>query len=83
MPRCPLASPAFEWHLGRLHRHEQHVGVERQARHVNHRAADMVGVHARLDLFRQIGLQHAFACAMRSVSGVMALPISTWPQQMS
>ena len=50
---CPgwLAAPAAtdEGHLGRHHGQELHVGVERQARHVEHRARDVPDVHQRLD----------------------------------
>jgi mannosyltransferase len=45
--RLPAAD---ERHLGRHHRHEQHVGVEWQARHVDHRARDLLGIEGRLDL---------------------------------
>src|SRR5579872_5888253 len=48
MPHAPeLPSAAsHERHQVGHHGHEQHVGVERQARHVDHRLADVVGVHA-------------------------------------
>src|SRR6201987_1826089 len=67
MPVMPLArhhakssAPDIGHQIGH-HGHEQHVSVERQARHVDHGAADIFRGHARLDHFTAVGLQHAFA----------------------
>jgi len=37
----------------------QHVGVERQRRHVGDRVADRLRVHARFRYLAPVGLQHA------------------------
>src|SRR6185436_5981830 len=34
------SAPADEWHLRRHHRHELHIGFERQARHVHDRVGN-------------------------------------------
>ena len=34
----------------------KHIGVERQARHIDYRVADMVGLHARFNHLAAIGL---------------------------
>src|SRR6516225_8354029 len=67
MPVVPLArhhaqssAPDIGHQIGH-HRHEQHVGVERQACHVHHGAADISRGHARLDHFTAVGLQYAIA----------------------
>src|ERR1700730_2278608 len=52
-------APSDERHLARHNRHEQRVGGERQARHVAHRIADGLGVHARLRHLAAVRLQHA------------------------
>jgi hypothetical protein len=52
---------ADERHLAGHDRHEQHVGVERQAGHVGHGIADRLRVHARFVLHRAVGLHHAGA----------------------
>jgi hypothetical protein len=55
---------ADEGHLRRHDRHELDVGVERQARHVDHGARDVRDVHQRLDRDLAVGLRHASApCA--------------------
>ena len=63
--------------------HELHVGVERQAGHVDDRVGDVLHVHARLDgAMRAVGLRHA-AASCAAVISVAALPMSIWPQAMS
>ena len=56
--RAALAAPD-ERHLRRHDRHELDVGVQRQARHVDDRARDVLHVHARLDHEAAVGLRHA------------------------
>ena len=76
-----LAAP-LERHLGRLDVHEQHVGVERQARHVADGRAAVLHVEHRLR-----ALTSPLACGtpafMRPPMAVSALPMSSWPQAMS
>ena len=78
-----LASPD-ERHLVRHHRHEQHVGIERQARHVDDRVADVSRRPcAARSSCAPSGCRTPSPCTMRSVNGVAALPMSICPQQMS
>src|SRR3954453_16559726 len=49
---------SYEWHLGSHDSHEQHIGVQRECRHVGDRVADRFCVHARLRHFAAVGLQH-------------------------
>jgi hypothetical protein len=74
--------PGTRRHLRRHHRHEQHVGVERQAGHVDDGAADVASASMRGSAIREPSGCRTPA-AMRSVSGVAALPMSIWPQAMS
>ena len=57
-PRGDLAA-AFERHLGGLDVHEQHVGVERQARHVADGRTAVLHVEHRLGRDLAVGLHHA------------------------
>ncbi len=77
-------SPPDERHQVRHHRHEQHVGVERQA----WRCRPPPGRRRRRSCAARppCGRPPActpWPCTMRSVSGVAALPMSIWLQQMS
>ena len=75
--------PSDERHLGRHHGHEQHVGVERQARHVDDGVGRPLCTSMRGSaIVSAVRLRHA-ASIMRSVIGVAALPMSIWPQAMS
>ena len=56
--RLGLPSPDIR-HLGGHHGHEQHVGVERQAGHVDHGVGDAADVHHRFGGDRAVGLRHA------------------------
>ena len=51
-------APADERHLGRHDGHGEHVGRERQVRHMRDRLADLVHVHGRLGRDAAVGLAH-------------------------
>ena len=72
---------ADERHLGRHDRHEQHIGVERQAGHVDDGVGDVLDVHRRFD--GDLPLACGTPSAMRAAMSVSALPMSIWPQAMS
>ena len=55
----PSLPPPDKRHLRRQHGHELHVRVERQARHVEHRADDVRDVEARFRTDLAVGLQRA------------------------
>src|SRR4026209_1702753 len=61
-----------ERHLRRHHREEQHVGVERQARHVDHRVGHRLHVHGGLRRSRTVGLGHATGHALGHGGGRVA-----------
>ena len=75
------SAAADERHLRCHHGHEQHVGVERQTRHIDHGPRDIAGIHPRLHAHRPH--PPAFPCAMRAVISVSALPMSICPHAMS
>src|SRR6266571_4630232 len=54
-------SAADERHLGGGDRHELDVGVQGQARHVQHRVGDVLSVEGRLRRDRSVGLRYAAA----------------------
>ena len=55
----PSLPPADEGHLRCHDRHEKHIGVERQACHINDGAADIIGIHAHFGHLRAVGLKDA------------------------
>jgi hypothetical protein len=63
--------PPHERHLRRHHRHELHVRLQRQVRHINDGVGHQLHVHARLGRFRTVGLQDAARSCARS---------SPWPR---
>ncbi len=79
--RDARSSPSHKQYHVRHHCHQQRVGVERQAGHVDDRAADMVGIHARLDHHASVGLQHALALHHAFGEWVATLSMSTWPKR--
>ena len=65
------SAAADEGHLGGHHRHEQHVGFNGKAGHVQHRLADVRHVHQRLDLDRAVGLRHALGHALGHLGALL------------
>ena len=82
--RCSAArsAAADERHLGRHDGHEQDVGVERQARHVEHGVGD-VARRPSSARPRSSRRPAGTPSLIRAVISVAALPMSIWPQAMS
>ncbi len=51
---------AYEGHFVGHYRHEQHIGIERQGIHLQHRLRDVFKIKGRFGLNRAICLRHAF-----------------------
>ncbi len=71
VPRASTRASAAsdERHLRRHHGHGEHIGVEGQTGHVDHRADDVPDIEARLDIDAAVGLEHADVHARRHVGG--------------
>src|ERR1700736_781505 len=66
------SSATDERHSGGHHRHELHIGIQRQVGHVEHSLSHVPHIHARLHHHSAVGLRHPLLHTLGHFGGGVA-----------